>query len=664
MKTNQFKIFLLSMVSIFSIYSCSDDEKTTKNQSPAVPIMTLPTDKAADVEASNVSFEWQASKDPESDEVTYKLLLAKSEDMSSPEVLAKDIKETKYTANNLDAKTTYYWQVEANDKLNSIKSKVFSFTTSEVFTPKFGSVIPEDKKVDVDIKTKLAWNISGAIEGSVYDIYLGKAESLGEDDKIADGITEKEKQVDLDLNTKYYWQVVVRNTSGKSLKSSVFSFTTINPAAPKKPTLMLPADEYVGVNYKVLPTNGLYWNFEQDDQSGELSSTYDDDASFTVYISEDKNFEDSEIVLSDATKEIFKFEYTKALKASTKYYWKVVAKNTYGITTDSDIFSFTTTNFAPKMPVLTTPFEMVIKADKASAKIVWTASVDEEGDDVTYDIYLSSKWSIKETDKQASDITATEYTFDNLTPDKQYTIIVRAKDSHGNTTEFSECVKNYKKQFTTPNIPIVITEGTVTIKGKEYKTVTINGKTWLAENYAYIPFLTKEDSSAEAYVAEYEGSDLAEAKNHANYLKYGALYNQAMLDVADFIPSDWEIATDDDWIELEKLAGFKDAVKGGYGPIGGFMPRGRGTGVGDKLKATDFGGQNDFKMNITAGGIKETDGFESVSTKSFYWMKKEAKIPFGSLYKYREFTKYGDAIGYNANKPATKGMYIRLVKKK
>ncbi|MBM1107921.1 hypothetical protein JQC67_17330 [Aurantibacter crassamenti] len=78
------------------------------------------------------------------------------------------------------------------------------------------------------------------------------------------------------------------------------------------------------------------------------------------------------------------------LDSDTKYYWSVTAKDSKGNTTSSSVFSFTTVaNNAPanfNLLTLTNESENV----SLTPSFTWEASVDPEGEAVTYEVYLDT----------------------------------------------------------------------------------------------------------------------------------------------------------------------------------------------------------------------------------------------------------------------------------
>lgn len=95
--------------------------------------------------------------------------------------------------------------------------------------------------------------------------------------------------------------------------------------------------------------------------------------------------------------------------------------------------------------------------------------------------------------------------------------------------------------------------GTLVYDGKTYKTVTIGGKEWMAENLAYLPSVSPSSSYSYTepyyYVYGYQGTSVSAAKATDNYSTYGVLYNwPAALEAC---PSGWHLPSDTEWTELE-----------------------------------------------------------------------------------------------------------------
>jgi len=124
--------------------------------------------------------------------------------------------------------------------------------------------------------------------------------------------------VSLNDGTKYYWKIVAKNSGGNTT-GSIWNFTTANqvnpPAAPANPN----------------PAN----NSTEISKSTSLSWTSTGATSYDIYLGTSSN---PPLVKSNHTSS----SYTPvSLNDGTKYYWKIVAKNSGGNTTGS-IWNFTT----------------------------------------------------------------------------------------------------------------------------------------------------------------------------------------------------------------------------------------------------------------------------------------------------------------------------------
>lgn len=99
--------------------------------------------------------------------------------------------------------------------------------------------------------------------------------------------------------------------------------------------------------------------------------------------------------------------------------------------------------------------------------------------------------------------------------------------------------------------------------GHSYKTVEIDGNIWMAENFAYMPWIgqkTIEDDTKSIYVYSYTGADLAEASNHENYQIFGCLYTYDA--AVELCPEGWRLPTIAEWTSLVDYAGGEDVAGG------------------------------------------------------------------------------------------------------
>ena len=89
---------------------------------------------------------------------------------------------------------------------------------------------------------------------------------------------------------------------------------------------------------------------------------------------------------------------------------------------------------------------------------------------------------------------------------------------------------------------------------RTYKTVKVGDQVWLAENFAYVPYVCQPDSfDCGVWVYDYNGNDVSAAKETPEYQKYGALYNWSA--ARDLAPEGWHLPSDEEWKELEEHIG-------------------------------------------------------------------------------------------------------------
>jgi hypothetical protein len=133
---------------------------------------------------------------------------------------------------------------------------------------------------------------------------------------------------DLNRGTYYNWQVRASNANGTTYAggslTSFWGFTTKPNQAPIAPSTPIPANSSGSIS------TGVYLGWTASDPDGDALK-------YDVYL--DEWSPDPTInIASDLTTTT----YAPALYSGTRYYWKVVAKDAYGGTTSSPVWSFTT----------------------------------------------------------------------------------------------------------------------------------------------------------------------------------------------------------------------------------------------------------------------------------------------------------------------------------
>lgn len=200
---------------------------------------------------------------------------------------------------------------------------------------------------------------------------------------------------------------------------------------------------------------------------------------------------------------------------------------------------------------------------------------------------------------------------------------------------------------------IVITTSTFTDSrdGYVYRTVTINENEWFAQNLAYLPFIQELDTAhfgtaSSILVYRYYGGSVEEAKKTGSYQLYGCLYKGG-----GYCPDGWHLSTDEDWMELERLAEVNNLNK-----MGSRKPQ----SVVVKFKSTTGwkegeNGTDDFGLALSPGGsffpdmnnfgLPGVGGNYATSSMSLTWVdgsRKELPIYRGvGTMLMRSFDTYG-----------------------
>ncbi|WP_086478302.1 MULTISPECIES: carboxypeptidase regulatory-like domain-containing protein [Arenibacter] len=110
------------------------DSLDAGNLSPLAPNLLSPIDKAAEVPV-NTTFSWTSSKN-DKDEISYSLELRNGS--TNQVIVYEALKDTVLTIDQLAIGVNYFWQVSADDGVNSpVKSALSSFTTKEPTNNRF-----------------------------------------------------------------------------------------------------------------------------------------------------------------------------------------------------------------------------------------------------------------------------------------------------------------------------------------------------------------------------------------------------------------------------------------------------------------------------------------------------------------------------------------------
>ncbi|HWP82727.1 MAG TPA: T9SS type A sorting domain-containing protein [Bacteroidota bacterium] len=220
---------------------------------------------------------------------------------------------------SLQNNTIYFWRVNArNTEGTSAWSEVWSFKT---ILPTPALLAPSNESTDQPTTPTLSW--SSSPEATSYHLQLSSSASFSPSVFEDSTLTVTSRSVGpLANSATYFWRVRAKNSEGITNWSTTWSYTTV-PPPPPGPLLASPSNEAIGQS----TTTTLRWN-------AATGATH-----YRFQLSTSPSF--ASIVLDDSTLTTTSFE-TSSLQNATKYYWRVLARNSGGSSNWSDVWEFTT----------------------------------------------------------------------------------------------------------------------------------------------------------------------------------------------------------------------------------------------------------------------------------------------------------------------------------
>ena len=222
-------VLLISIVLVSCGGGGSDTPPAPKeNRAPSIPALTNPANGLLCIN-NIVDFIWTSSVDPDGDNITYELVIAKDSQFTQ-------IIQTKSTAAltlniTLDKGTPYYWKVKAVDS----KSKASDFTGTWGFytegvgvvnyVPFAAGLVKPALNGIVPTTTVLEWTASDLDNDPLtYDIYLGT--SANPPSVATNHASKTYNATGLLPNTTYFWRIDVKDNKNGKTTGQVWSFKT------------------------------------------------------------------------------------------------------------------------------------------------------------------------------------------------------------------------------------------------------------------------------------------------------------------------------------------------------------------------------------------------------------------------------------------------------
>jgi hypothetical protein len=274
---------------------------------------------------------------------------------------------------------------------------------------------PENGETDVELGPTLSWEGGDPdwFDDVYYDVYF-EADDSTPDVLVSNDQTETTYDPgDLEFDTTYYWQIVSRDNHNAVTDGPIWSFTTRGNDPPYIPSNPDPENGETDVSINT------YLSWDGGDPDGD-AVTYD------VYFGTSSN---PPLVSPGQTSESYN---PGTLNLETKYYWKIKAEDSYGETSTSPIWSFTTRgNDPPYVPSNPDP-EDGETGIPTNPVLDWDGG-DPDGDAVYYDVYLDK--NPNPTTLVSEDQSSSKYEPDELEYETTYYWKIVSEDYFGETTE-------------------------------------------------------------------------------------------------------------------------------------------------------------------------------------------------------------------------------------
>lgn len=276
-----------------------------------------------------------------------------------------------------------------------------------------------------------------------------ETELLGESSSEAESIFKFSYDLQVEPHDTYYWKVKVYNDAEKADESDVWSFTLKN-SQPEKPTLINPQNNETDISMVGFE---LEWNDAVDPDGDPV--TYD------VFLGKSRNLGSSDIITEniDNTNLIVTNEILdRVLDPDTTYYWKVRAKDSENLVSESNTQSFITEPYKKLDITLISPednatdvvipvkYEWKLTSGEYYWSVIYEVFVGEE--DGTLDRAGSVRVNYPEEDKET-----VEFIDDTLKGHTNYIWYVKATNvDSGDTSESEKAV--FATKNTAPELNI------------------------------------------------------------------------------------------------------------------------------------------------------------------------------------------------------------------
>ncbi|MFH1098041.1 MAG: PEGA domain-containing protein [Candidatus Desantisbacteria bacterium] len=385
------------------------------NNPPIIPHSPMPVDKSINVIITPV-LTWQGG-DVDNDNVLYDVYFGTT---SLPSLVSNKQSEIFLNSGTLSYNTTYYWYITAFDSNTSTSSPLWSFTTeNQVVKPpvelNVSSAFPDT--------VILVWSYDSADISEFRIERKTGIEGIYREVGTVTGNVTSYKDSGLIGNTNYVYRIRAFYNGIPYEYSSELQIKT--PNTPPSLDNLLPSDSSIDQPVDVT----LTWSGNDPDLGDTI--VYD------VYFGSSTNLS---LVSSGQTETT----YTPGTLTYFNYYfWKIVAKDSYGVYSASPMRSFAT----KIEPVPNAPNNLLVTDISGTCTgLSWT---DNSNNEIAFKV--ERKTDIEDTYNQIIETDASSYNDTTLSGNTTYYYRVRAYSKSGDSVYSNET--NVSTPNNTPNIP-------------------------------------------------------------------------------------------------------------------------------------------------------------------------------------------------------------------
>ncbi|MFH0990824.1 MAG: fibronectin type III domain-containing protein [bacterium] len=359
----------------------------------------------------------------------------------------KDLTSTTHQVTGLISGTDYFWRVSASDSTGyTVWSSEWSFTTGSSLLSTPSLISPSNSAEGISINPKLEWSkIDGALS---YELQVSTNKSFNTNVEQRQGILSTSASLSgLLFNQTYYWRVRATGTASSSEWSKEYEFTT-GSSKLSIPVLLSPEDRATDISTEP--------RFEWTTVEG--ANTY------VFQISLTQSF--STLLF---TREIVSGNFTivSGLKATTQYYWRILALSSTDTSDWSDVRRFTTWDDQLAAPSLVAPSDGAT-GQSITPTLAWTVSPRA----LTYTIQYSTSANFSDNLVEIKGVTKATHSLSELLPLTKYYWRVNALD----TTHVSSWSQRWS--FTTGSNRLAVPDLLTPLEGADLEAGKNPTLTW------------------------------------------------------------------------------------------------------------------------------------------------------------------------------------------